>query len=138
MPTRKSIFETNSSSTHSVVISDSTDFITPEFNDKVEIFPGEYEWEVEEYHDWKDKASYALTYAKSYGKTDDADVLLKVLEDHLRTRVEFVSSGWEYYSWGYIDHQSIDEAALIFKSPETVKKFIFGKESYFKTDNDNH
>lgn len=139
MPKRSSIFETNSSSTHSVTICEGTDYVCPEVGEEgVVIRTGDFGWERAHYTDWRTKASYALTYAKNDGKTDDAALLMKVLKEHLKAPVSFEpDKTMGGYDWGYIDHQSLDEAQRIFQSERTVKDFVFGAASTLETDNDN-
>ena len=139
MQIRKKIFETNSSSTHSVVIEQGTDFVIPEIKgDTIEISGGEFGWEQETYTDWLSKASYAYTYAKNSGRKEDLELLKKVIEDYTKKEVIFVTLDSEYDPDGYIDHQSIGEAKTIFADYETVKKVIFGKDSEIITNNDNN
>ena len=45
---------------------------------------------------------------------------------------------WDNLDLGYIDHQSVDEASIIFLSKSNLENFIFGQNSYFETDNDNY
>lgn len=132
MQTRKKVFETNSSSSHSVVIDDGIDFKNVNFGEEIEILQGEFGWDEEEFNDVYSKMSYAYTYAKNYGRKEDIEDLKNVIEEFSKSKVKF--SDVE----GYIDHQSVEEAEEIFRNKETIKKFIFGKKSYFLTDNDNH
>lgn len=139
MQTRKGVFETNSSSSHSVVIEDGIDFIVPEnLEEEIKICGGEYGWDEETFSSWRDKMSYAYTYAKNYGLSEDLENLKEVIEEYTKKKVVFDKTGSQYYTDGYIDHQSIEEAEKIFASKETIKKFIFASASYFMTDNDNH
>ena len=156
---RRSVFETNSSSTHSISLCLQEHFLDWDlFGSKkhkvVDLRPGEFGWEVESYDDWMSKASYCLTWAVMHAgvKWDDtpevADkkvqeylvkedsylhMLKRVLEDYLDCTVEFRDM-----LYGYIDHQSQDVCEDVFKSEETLKQFIFCPKSVLCTDNDNH
>lgn len=133
MQTRKKCFETNSSSSHSIVIDEGTDYIIPEIlEEQIEIAGGEFGWEYYELRDWRSKASYAYTYAKNYGVDEDLENLKKVIEDYTQKKVHFQSD-----ENNYIDHQSVDRAAEIFIDIETIKKTIFGRNTVIITDNDN-
>jgi len=138
MQKRIGIFETNSSSTHSVSIDTGFDYVMPEsIGEIIVIEPGEFGWEQERYDDFSSRASYAYTYAKNYGRKKDLMDLINVIESFTGSKVEFEKNEDDFYENGYIDHQSVDEAEIIFKNKETIKKFLFGRKSYFKTDNDN-
>jgi hypothetical protein len=138
MQTRRSVFETNSSSSHSVVVSDGTDYVVPEIEgSEIVISGGEFGWGYDTLTDWMEKASYAYTYAKNYGKSEDLETLKRVIEDYTKKTVVFESSGDEYNPDGYIDHQSVEVAEEIFESEDKIKQVIFGN-SHIIIDNDNH
>ncbi len=167
---REGVFETNSSSSHSISI-DHSDFTLSKMpfkaipeNDEgiIEIYPGEFGWEVESYHDAPSKASYCLTFIKGMDKrdrkvygdekpwveteSDNNNQYLKhermlkkaILEVTKAKDVSFVAREDGYYPWGYIDHQSDSVAAEAFESEENLKAFIFNPKSILHTDNDNH
>lgn len=143
---RRSIFETNSSSTHSVFIDEKSDLLeTIEPVDGViEIEYGEFGWEQEVYHNPYTKASYALTYSQ-YGDDSDRrkDMLREVIMNHTGAK-EIIFKPISEKGWngepdlGDIDHQSVHEHPDIFSSAENLKLFIFNPKSYVETDNDNH
>lgn len=138
MPTRKKIFETNSSSSHSIVCDGVTDYVTIEKpEDWIYISGGEYGWGVEELHHFAEKISYAYTYAKLYGTDSDLTMLRDVIRDFMKIEPEFAPYD-EKKSYWYIDHQSFDYAKEIFDSPEKLKIVLFGVGSYILIDNDNH
>ncbi len=141
--TRRNVFETNSSSTHSITIAGGKEYKVdslPLRDDGIcWVYPGEFGWETESYNDAVTKASYALTWAKSYGEAEAVDMLRDVIAKETGTKVKFVrSSDDEYHAWGYIDHQSDDAAKDAFKSSEALRDFIFNPASELRTDNDNH
>jgi len=146
---RRSVFETNSSSSHSVSIVQG-DYIPDKLyvgpGKVCEICPGEFGWEEESYYDAATKASYAFTYAKEmpdYGLGDgerEMDMLKKVIEAVTKAVVQFVGTGDKYHPYGYIDHQSIEDGGPgkeVFASEETLRDFIFNPASELRTDNDN-
>lgn len=138
---REGVFETNSSSTHSICIKGG-EFAPDAFplDDGVcKVHPGEFGWDVREFRSPQIKASYCLTHAKeSGGDKRLLPMLTAVLGKATGCEVEFVSAGGEYYEWGYIDHQSSGVCAEAFESEETLRDFIFNPDSWLKTDNDNH
>jgi len=159
---RNMVFETNSSSTHSITLrgmKDSMDMPYEENN--IEISFGEYGWEQQQYYDYKDKLSYVLTmiqYRLPY-KWDSEEMGKNIVNTILTSNYykwleEMV---WEYCKksisveqnesdWspaGYIDHQSTDildewwsDDEIEFKN--NMKNFIFNSKYGFVTDNDNH
>lgn len=140
---RAGVFETNSSSTHSISIAGKTDTLDtfPLDNDICKVHPGEFGWEEETHHSASMKASYCLTFLKSCSEERQehlSQMLKEVLKNETGKVVEFVSASDEFYKWGYIDHQSDFVCAEAFESKENLRNFIFNPESWLRTDNDNH
>ena len=138
MPIRKSVFETNSSSTHSISLGSGNFKISDKsfgVGGVIYIYPGEFGWEVEKHDDIWTKASYALTWARANGVIY-ATMLREVIEKVTKCRVGFVPIAPN--DWGYIDHQSEGVGAQVFKNKKTLTNFIFNSESVLYTDNDNH
>lgn len=156
MKVRLKTFETNSSSSHSLVISKS-----PQRDQKIdvdifEIIPGEYGWEFETYYTPQEKASYILTDAMNnvklfVGGKREINKAIKALKNYLNKPVIFKKvSDDEYYQWGYVDHQSsVCEGetmnGIFDKQPngrytfdiERFIDFVFSSDCYFRTGNDN-
>jgi hypothetical protein len=155
---RSGVFETNSSSTHSLVLSPNFDgMIDPPLPESTldagvyHIFPGEFGWEEEEYFDIASKASYlyvdAMQYADSTVEPNDVavqneNIHLKMIADafklHAGVPVEFHKENGSY-PFGYIDHQSVGICSDVWsEGVNGVIRFIFSNNSSFTTDNDNH
>ncbi len=140
---RQRAFETNSSSSHSITISNygcPTDTLRVE-NGECAIFPGEFGWEIAAYNDAVTKASYCLTYAKHREEHSAKELLMleKVIKEHTGAeKVSFNESTDKYDPWGYIDHQSYDVCGDAFSDEASLVSFIFNPESILRTDNDNH
>lgn len=144
---RQGVFETNSSSTHSMCIHPGSKYV-PNMS-KLEIKTGEFGWEEETYDRMADKLSYALTYALGGNSNKYIEMLNEVLTDNMPD-TDITYNGMPYeellemdvyrddVDFGYIDHQSLDEASEMFLSKNNLEDFIFGRDSYFITDNDNH
>lgn len=130
---RQSVFETNSSSTHSVSVSKDTDGIYdtlfPE-NGILTIDGMDFGWEWQTYNDAATKAAYVAVYL-NYNALQK-DTLEKVLKEHTGAK-EVVFNIKDFY----IDHQSVNEAGYLFLSEETLKEFIFNPKSYLMLGNDN-
>ncbi len=157
---RQNVFETNSSSTHSVSIaygdkSHLIDIPKLDENGNINIESGEYGWEMCTYKgNVQDRLSYAATYALNYDYSYDDEeddkkfnyennnllLLTEVIKEYTGANEviydEDSDDGWSIH--GYIDHQSTDEAATIFESKESLESFLFNPKSFFITDNDNH
>lgn len=143
--TRHGVFETNSSSTHSICICREAggvlDRLDVDSEGVCRIFPGEFGWEECKYRDATTKASYCYTYAASNQKR------LKTLEAVIKrgtgaAQVRFMEVLDEFYPQGYVDHQSGPEergaCEEAFASKQALYAFIFSPKSVLVTDNDNH
>src|SRR5574343_688308 len=128
MKTRIGVFETNSSSSHSLVLaqdfSNVVDAPLPKHiveQGVVTIFSGEFGWEQEEYDDYATKASYLFVDAFSGGgepyddpndeivrnKNIKLKMLVEAFKIHAGVDVFFEASNDQYHPYGYIDHQSV-------------------------------
>jgi len=149
---RRNVFETNSSSCHSLTLIKGGDLqsscLEVSDEDLIKIHGGEFGWEVEQYTGQESKLQYLFTGIRYQNEANDIinSIWFKWLNEMI-----FEYTGHELHpiekdswcEWGYIDHQSIGELDEIFiKDEQTFKEnakwFIFGSESYFITDNDNH
>lgn len=131
---RRGVFETNSSSTHSISIASTEgllDVLTPDEHGNIYINgDGEYGWEVESYNNVGSKADYALIDQQS--NPDRLEMLKRVIEQQTGGTVIL-----NYEPSGYIDHQSHGTTNEAFESEETLKTFLFSKNSWICTSNDN-
>lgn len=128
---RKKVFETNSSSTHSISISaDSDGMLESLFVDSegvVTITGRDFGWEWKRYNDAKTKASYAAV-------DRGCDKMLEeVIKEHTGAkRVDFVG-----INNCYIDHESVGTSHEAFVNKETLKNWLFNPKSWLFTGNDN-
>lgn len=165
--TRRAVFETNSSSTHSISISN---IGALKFPTSIFMTFDDFGWEINTHYDAQTKLSYVLTgiqyrhgwqthYPDNYW-TDDVvknsfDVLRKnaiLTSKYFQWLVEMLQENsieiLDGYSsttddFGYIDHQSIDVLDELWSEDEAtfksnMKNFIFNSNSYLHTDNDNY
>ncbi len=145
---RKGVFETNSSSTHSITISGEDKIIYPKFIPVIEF--GEYGWEEESYSDFTDKLSYVVTMLATLNRVEKIEDFLKLkeftwlkeaVEQHCGQILEVKPlAGWS--PLGYVDHQSNDVLDEFLPSDELgfkikVLDFIFNEKYGFETSNDN-
>lgn len=145
---RRGMFETNSSSTHSITLSSGQivhDKLHVNDANVCTIYTGEFGWEIKSYFDAATKASYALTYAMS-ASGDMRSHLLDMLREAIQMeygydiKVEFDinPNDNDWGTNGYIDHQSLDVCGDVYNSVRDLHRFIFDRNSVLYTDNDNH
>ena len=134
---RKNVFETNSSSSHSIEMGEKTDTYSTIYPDKegvIRLGGYEFGWGQEEYDYAEAKASYVamenLQYAGSESYASQLMLEELLLEHTGAERIEYDLSG-------YIDHQSVGLARETFSTKEELKDFIFGNARLI-IDNDNH
>ena len=162
---RIGVFETNSSSSHSVSVAMAENDkvlkchldVTEEDGEKIiYIEPGEFEWETESYSDAETKLSYLITYLFEFVKKDNIHLSLlhnlgtekKELYDKLERivcdfcdadRISVCSINNSWNPFGSIDHQSTDVAINVLNEDDDyILNFIFNPNSVLYTDNDNH
>lgn len=146
---RHNVFETNSSSTHSISISEKAngiyDTIVPDDNGVIVLNGGEFGWAWNKYNDSLTKLNYVAIYALfqiSIGnaKEDIKNLLIEVVKEHTGAKeiiFNFSTTDTEDNNYSYIDHQSTDAAKDAFYSKEYLKDFIFNPNSWLFTGNDN-
>ena len=127
---RKRVFESNSSSSHSISMSSEDkqfilDTIYPDQFGRVYVYGGEYGWEWERYNDAVTKLSYA------YQDHVPTDLLERVVKS--QTGATEVIFDEKSFADGYIGHESYATAASICKDEESTKNFIFNKNSWLFT-----
>lgn len=174
---RRSVFETNSSSMHSISLTSySKHLATPIL--PLELRCGEFGWEVRDYNDAQTKLEYVLTsiqyrikFEREYPTDEDYRTRNREFLDNFerkqneRLKQAIMNSNYykwlvemlfelhaiendeldysnSYFSFGYIDHQSVDvidelwtDDEYIFKN--NMKDFIFNTAWNLHTDNDN-
>lgn len=149
---RKSVFETNSSSSHSLTLSSNELAAQPFTKDvlragEITLYKGEYGWEWYRYYSTEAKLNYLLTQLFSGDipngsprqvtqelRDEDLrfDMLCKVVKDHTGVDVLVAPS-----SSGYIDHDSVGVGLEAFDSEDKLRSLLFSEENYIETGNDN-
>jgi hypothetical protein len=129
---RRGVFETNSSSSHSISIASEDkefvmDTIYPDQNGVVRIVGDDFGWDWFKNNDAQTKASYV---AQSYSTDQDIlDKLADVIKEQTGAdKVVFNLTD------GYVDHDSYGVAPKTFHE---MKNFIFNKNSWLFGGNDN-
>ncbi len=149
---RKSVFETNSSSSHSLTLSSNELAAQPFSKDvlrsgSVTAYKGDYGWEWYRYYSAQAKLNYLLTQLFSDDipmgdphevtrelREEDArfDMMCRVVKEHTGVDV-LVAPG----STGYIDHDSVGVGLDAFGSEDKLRSLLFSEENYIETGNDN-
>jgi len=140
---RSGVFETNSSSTHSICITKNN--ILDDKQDFIKFTIGEFGWEHEKYTTPYEKAQYLYT-AILENKQYDLIYKIKTILDSHNIKYEFEepkfytsSDGkYKYLAYGYIDHSDeLDDFLEICEDEDKLMKFLFSSESFIITGNDN-
>jgi len=151
---RGAVFETNSSSSHSVTVSgeEVTDFglSQDELREGVIRIRQDdgFHWGWQRFHDTHSKIAYLLLQvAGGYIEDAEQDVdlvpslvekserareLVELVKEATGCRVEFYVDGWVS-----IDSRSRDMGLDLFNDPWLMRQFLFAKDSYIQTGNDN-
>jgi hypothetical protein len=136
---RQGVFETNSSSSHSISIAGGAASYTQSIgvhpDGSITLGEGEYGWGYERFNDCASKADYCSIDTR--GNPARREMLDKVLKKHTGAR-KIIHKTDDDKDGGYIDHQSYGTSGEAFKSEETLKQFLFNPASGMIIDNDNH
>lgn len=134
---RNNVFETNSSSMHSIAISKEP---VARFPDTIRFYLGEYGWEFDEVN----PANYLYTAIMAIHDKKDRDNKLNKLKsilDSYDIKYEFEPSKFDDYGYldnGYVDHGS--ELSIFVKAvlsdEDMLMRLLFGNSCVF-TGNDN-
>lgn len=129
---RHSIFETNSSSAHSITIKDSNvlDNILPDEKGNITLTGGVYGWGLERFNTAIDKLNYIVQQCYCDNKYF-LDKTLEIVKEH--TLCEDIILDREAIENGYVDHQSVG----VLPNEDDIKTFIFDKNSWLFISNDN-
>lgn len=140
---RSKVFETNSSSSHSLTVApaevvDFSTFISKEQaqGGVLVVEFGEFGWEKDYHYDFTTKLSYLLTDIKcSTGSNDISQtsqfaVVSDLLQEKLGVTLQVTGNG-------YIDHQSVGTAVYLVNNKQELSDFLFGSNSCVETGNDN-
>ena len=147
---RKNIFETNSSSTHSIVVGNNGEDIYAGLPKKLKFRGGEFGWEHRLYTDTQTKANYLFT---SLIYTDTPMEYIERIKDiltkwNIETEFEEVvdkkgCDGSIYYDIAnrdcYVDHgdENQDLVKELCEDEAKLMNYLFSDGSYVETSNDN-
>jgi hypothetical protein len=130
---RKSVFETNSSSSHSLSVADpDQDFVLdtlyPDQHGVITVHDQEFGWAFEKYNDAMTKLAYLF---QDQGDTHHDMIVDAVKEQTGAEDVVFVEDD------GYIDHEGRGTTNEVCISKDEIINFVFNKNSWLFTGNDN-
>ena len=144
---RNGCFETNSSSTHAMIVS------TEKVNDyslfDVEMNIGRFGWEFKLLDTPNEKASYFYTAACCYFEEDVFDQIQEMLKPYgircytknppvFKLCEAFDNESFYYVYNGYVDHNDTrDFLYYLMDDPEHLISYLFSDKSYVVTGNDN-
>ena len=146
---RKGVFETNSSSTHSICIAKDAELSIPQ---TLDFKFGEFGWEKDTLRSTNEKASYLFTALCSMAMINELDAIIKYLQSE---GIEVTCEDAEYFSYdsgdgvtrtslsideGYVDHVSNLKEFLDAICADTNKlmRYLFSHLSFIITGNDNN
>ena len=137
---RSNVFETNSSSVHTITISNNF----PQSIDNYIFFDrGEYGWEWEIYNSSQDKANYLYECMIDLFYHNNS---LKEKCDRIREELALYKVGCDFAEVnennlfeGYVDHGSQNEELVnyLLDNPDKLIDYLFNDTSYIATGNDN-
>lgn len=134
---RQGIFETNSSSVHTIVIPKSAviDVNKLKLPKKIDISSERiYGWEWCRYKDLEDKLSYLVAAINSLD--DDNAAYLAILEKYLKElgTEELIINTHSFIDHGYLCQDFVD---FVLSDPSRLHRYLFSEESTVSTGNDN-
>jgi len=135
---RKNVFETNSSSTHSICVTKNN--ILDNKITHLHFLTGEYGWECNTLNSTHGKASYLYTGILYNDKTELIKLIKKILDKNNITYGFEENKKTEYgYDNGYIDHGGNLNSFLeeICNDENKLMRYLFSSESFIITGNDN-
>jgi hypothetical protein len=137
---RRNVFETNSSSTHSLCVTKNN--ILDQKQDSIYFSIGEFGWECDTLRSPSEKASYLYTaILVCDGMIDCLDSVKSALSNNnIKYKLEEPEYDKKYgdLEYGYIDHSSeLYDFLEICNDEDKIMRFLFSSESFILTGNDN-
>ncbi len=127
---RQGLFETNSSSVHTIVITKNNNIEIPkDLPPILEMETVDFGWEIDRYNDFSSKLQYL------YNACEDCETYKPRLDAFLsEIGIEMVD-----YTPGYIDHgyNTADFLEFVFSDINNFKRYLFSSDSFIQTENDN-
>lgn len=139
---RRGLFETNSSSTHSIVIGNNGQDIYANLPERVEFRGGEFGWEHELYYDMQSKANYLYTsIVWCEHDTNEAVNKIRNILSKWNIEVDFeeLNEKGDFKRFAYVDHgyENNDLVQKLCNDETLLMNYLFSDNSYIETGNDN-
>lgn len=142
---RQNVFETNSSSTHSICIAKNAELTIP---NALHFDFGEFGWECDTLYTIDEKASYLYTGLIANNRKEDANKIFDLLklkgidvtfEEANLVESEYIKGYFYYENAGYVDHPNELGIFLndICSDEEKLMRYLFSDLSFIITGNDN-
>lgn len=139
---RKSVFETNSSSTHSICISKQKPARIP---DIIHFGIGKFGWQWQTLYG-QEKADYLYTMILEQSNHRESMQKLVRLLDKIGVQYQFEEpvfgkiGKFEFLENGYVDHaaEGTDFVNAVLHSQSRLERYLFSDGSFVKTGNDNN
>lgn len=134
---RQSVFETNSSSTHSICIASQPEIQLPQ---SIHFEFGEFGWETRTLDSVSEKASYLYTGLRANNRMQDFEDITEILSKKgIRVTAQDPKPGARSYDDGYVDHADELEEFLdgVCSDEQKLMSFLFSPLSFILTGNDN-
>ena len=143
---RKGVFETNSSSVHSICITKNNKDLLKNAPKELYFNHGDYGWDKNTYHDMQNKANYlyqAICDICLYSVRDKYSYLNKISKILMKYDIMPIFSDKDVdedgFDIGYVDHpyELIDWVESLCRSERKLLRYLFSEESFVITGNDN-
>lgn len=137
---RTNCFETNSSSTHSVTIDNTSKVTNIERVKGLKIEPDEFGWEWRRFNDFKTKASYFWTLLCSEYECPASKTLRENMEqiaDELELTLVNPGDSYYYVDHGYEHYNNFIKEYPQLETAKGLKKFLLNRAAWIMLGNDN-
>lgn len=138
---RNKVFETNSSSTHCITVSDRNN---GKYDLPITVKPdwyGEFGWQWETWSSIEEKLAYMIRCLIAYDYTEETlQDKIKPIQERLHSLgIDFELPTYNEWLNGYVDHEDWyqEEIEEIYKDDDTLLTFLLSDSSYIEGGNDN-
>ena len=138
---RNKVFETNSSSTHCITVSDRNN---GKYDLPITVKPdwyGEFGWQWETWSSIEEKLAYMIRCLIAYDYTKETlqDKIKPIQEKLHSLGIDFELPTYDDWQDGYVDHEDWyqEEMADIYNNDSDLLNFLLSENSYIEGGNDN-
>lgn len=138
---RNKVFETNSSSTHCITVSDRNN---GKYDLPITVKPdwyGEFGWQWETWSSIEEKLAYMIRCLIAYDYTKETlQDKIKPIQERLHSLgIDFELPTYDDWQDGYVDHEDWyqEEMEDIYNNDNDLLNFLLSENSYIEGGNDN-